>query len=406
MKEFILNPCNRYFLLWCLNNLNGFLYPEGTVLNKIFMVLILLVSFKELVYFLMYERPREKVFFKGLNALLLMYTVYGLLVFVTDGITVYSKFGDTYASVSFIQGAYVILLPIYVCYLYTRRGYLTAELLQKWAVAFIFVCIAQYYTLQQDIMRRLLSQGSNETEFNNGGGYIFLSIIPMMLVYRSKLLSYIGTGIALVFILMAMKRGAIIISAIALVIIIYRDIKSASGINKLFVLILCCVGILLLSQFIEHMLDTSDYFNNRIEATLEGDSSNRDIIYKEIWNEYLYNSNIIQWLFGRGALSTLKSVNIYAHNDWLEIIFCQGLLGILILINYWKGLFKISRSSTFCESSRFCLFLIFCIFFVKTFFSMSVIGMPIYTTIMLGFSLADGFDEQHAIYKDLQNENT
>ena len=393
MNKFLRNPCNLYFLLWCLNNLNGFLYPEGTILNKLFLLLILLISLKEFIHYFQYERVSECRFFRGLNLLLLMYTVYGLLVFVTDGMTVYSKLRDPYSSISFIQGAWIIILPIYVCYLYTKRGYLTLELLQRWMVVFLLVGVSQYYTIQRQMLQSLIAQGINKSDINNGAGYILLSLIPGMLVFKKKLISYLGIGICVVFIIMSMKRGAIIIASLSLLLIIGRDLKKSKGKNKLIVFFLVILGLTCLLQFVNHMLETSDYFNARIEATLEGDSSNRDIIYKEIWNDFLYDSDPLQWLFGRGAMSTLKYFNIYAHNDWLEIIFCHGIIGIVIFINYWKRLFDTFKSRTLCEPSRFCLLLIFCIYLTKSFFSMSIIGMPIYSTAMLGFALADGFEQ-------------
>ena len=92
-------------------------------------------------------------------------------------------------------------------------------------------------------------------------------------------------------------------------------------------------------------------------------------------------------------MSTLKYGNIYAHNDWLEILFCQGAVGLLIFIKFWRGLFMSARSTLIAEPSRFCLFLLFCIFFLKTFFSMSIVGIPIYSTTMMGFALANGFSD-------------
>lgn len=357
----------------------------------------MVISLHELISFFRYDYASQSPFFKGLNAIMVMYTVYGLFLFISDGLTVRSLYGDTYSSIAFIQSAWIILMPIYVVYLYTERGYLTQELLQKWMVVFLLIGISQYYTTQNQIFQILQAQGKDRTEVTNGAGYILLSLIPGMLVFKRKYLFYTGLAVCAIFIIMAMKRGAIIIATISLILIIRRDLKKAKGVYKFVVLSLVSIVLFMLFGFVDHMLDTSEYFNARIEATLEGDSSDRDVIYHKFWNAYLYDSNIFQWIFGRGAMSTLKYGNIYAHNDWLEILFCQGAVGLLIFIRFWGGLFISSRSTLIAEPSRFCLFLLFCIFFLKTFFSMSIVGMPIYSTTMMGFALANGFNGNNVV---------
>lgn len=398
MLKFFKNPCNRYISLWCINNLNGILYPIGTIINKAVLVAILLISLIEILKYYSKWDKNQPILFKGLNLLLIMYTVYGLLLFITDGSTVVSFTGFETQSMSFILGAWMVLPPIYLVYVYTREGYLTLESLQKWVLVFLLVGVAQYFYTQQQMYNTLLSRGSDVLEFTNGAGYILLSLIPSMLVYNRKVISYTGIAFCVVFIIMAMKRGAIIIAAISLLMIIIHDLRSSKGAYKVTVIVLGLIGIFLLINFIDSMLQTSDYFNARIEATLDGDSSNRDVLYNQIWNTFKYDSGPLQWLFGHGALSTLKYADSYAHNDWLEILFCHGAVGIIIFIYYWKCFYKSSKSLVLSEPSRFCLFLVFIIYGIKTFFSMSIIGMPIYTTIMIGFALADGFNNNSSNY--------
>lgn len=391
MNRFFHNPCNRYFLLWVLFNLKGFLYPDGSIINQGILIFILLISFREFIYFLKYERYRQHVFFNSLNIVMIMYSLYGVVLLLTDGLNVRSLYGDIYSSLSFIQGPLIVLTPIYVIYLYTKRGYLTTELLQKWMAVFLLVGVAQYFTSQRQILMFMMSQGDTRSEFTNGAAYTILALIPGMLVYKKKLIYYIGIAVCVIFIVMAMKRGAILTATLSLMIIILHDLKTAKGSNKIAVIIIIIVGIFLLIKFVNHMLEVSEYFNARIEATLEGNSSERDIIYKKIWMMYLNDSDLFQLIFGRGAMSTLKYGNIYAHNDWLEILFCHGIIGWGIFINFLRGFYLSSNSKSLTETSRFVLFLIWSIVFVKTFFTMSIIGISIYSTIMIGFSLADGF---------------
>ena len=76
----------------------------------------------------------------------------------------------------------------------------------------------------------------------------------------------------------------------------------------------------------------NEYLQYRLELAAQGDTSNRDIIYSNIWNTWL-NSDFFHLLFGYGFAAYLKlsGTGNFAHNDWLEILSNFGLLGVIIL---------------------------------------------------------------------------
>lgn len=80
------------------------------------------------------------------------------------------------------------------------------------------------------------------------------------------------------------------------------------------------------------MMAESDYFNHRIEQTLEGDSSNRDVIYGGLIIHFLDETNALKLFLGNGAQATLKIHGGFAHNDWLELLINNGIIGALIYI--------------------------------------------------------------------------
>ncbi len=191
------------------------------------------------------------------------------------------------------------------------------------------------------------------------------------------------------FILMAMKRGAIIIGALTVVYFLWMNLKLASKKTKFSILVISIVICIFGYYAVIHMLDTSDYFNARLQDTIDGDDSNRSIMYSQLWHAFRYDANIIQTLFGRGAWGTL-TVNInYAHNDWLEILTNQGLFGIVIFIYYWICFYKSSKSKMIGNDCRICITLAFIICFSKALFSMSYSAMSIYICCILGYSITD-----------------
>lgn len=384
VKSFFRNPCNVYFSLWCLYLLQGTLYASGSIISQALLAIIIIISFKHFVdSFKIKDKP---IYFKGLTLLVLMYLVYGIFLFITDGLHTQARYSPpTYY---YLKGYMISILPIYTCYIYARKGYLNTKMFQGWVILFVLVAIAEYFRLEREALEAFLEN----REITNNMGYLFLALMPCMMIYEKRsILQYLGIGICVVFILMAMKRGAIIIGAVALALFMLYKLRSAKGYQKILVSVIVVLGMYLLARYVEKLMDNSDYFNRRIEQTLDGDSSNRDVIYSTLWRAYSEDANFCQLVFGRGADGTLKVHGVYAHHDWLETLTNQGLLGVVLFFVYWLNFLRTCRNDRFCRQSKFVLFLIFSIFGLKTLFSMSIGDMTIYVSSILGFALADGF---------------
>ena len=390
------NQCVIYLLLWCIYNLKGTLYPAGSIINQLLMFAILWISIRETFYF--YKKKHSffyPYFFKGIKIFIFIFLLYGTLLFFTDGVSVVSKYGVVTPSYYYIEGAMISVLPIYVIYLYTIQGKLTINSIRWWVIIFMIIAISQYDFAQQEALKRIAKFGSKTgDEITNNAGYIILSLIPCMLVFKKKIISYIGIAICEGFIFMSMKRGAILISVISLLLIIRYDLKNTKySFSKIRIFVIILIGLYVLYQYVGHLMDTSDYFNMRLQATLDGDPSERDEIYSGYWDLFLNKSNIFQQFFGRGALATIKETGVYAHNDWIEILICQGIFGVSLFAYFWYTFVCSIRNMSTFSMSRHCLVLILCTIGLKTFFSMSILGMPIYSTTMLGFALANGFEQ-------------
>ena len=388
MNSFFENKANIYFLLWCIYLLKGTLYQEGTLINQGLLLIILLITlFESFSCLQITKNIYVSRLFRSISALIAMFTIYGIILFVTDGVSVKGKMSQYY-----IEGAYISLLPIYVTYLYTKKGLITLHSLQMWMILFVIVGICEYFKMERGLTARILENKSAFDEGTNNAGNWLLYLISGMLVFRKKpLFLYIGLAVITVFIIMAMKRGAILICLFLLLIIIRGIMKNASKQQYFIIALLAAITLLVVFAYIQQMIQSSDYFNYRLEQTLEGDTSNREVIYENFWNTYINQSDPFALLFGRGAWATLKTAGGFAHNDWLEMLINNGIIGAFLLFVFLYRLFQVSRCKFLAYESRFCLFLIFFIITIRTFISMSICGMSIYATSMLGFSLADGF---------------
>lgn len=382
-----LNRCDWFIIVWVVYYLQGVLYSSGGAISTGLLGINLLISIWCAIK--VWQMPHHPPYIKGLNLLVLMFSIYGFALILTSPSSIhYRMSGISMASYNYIKSIYLSIFPIYAFYYFSLKGYLTEERLRWWAVVFCISCVISYYIYMQQAMEKLLQRGSSADEITNNAGYLFLSLIPIWVLFRKKpLLQYAGLAFCMAFILMGMKRGAILIGGVVVLYLIWQIIKNARGNQRFIVILLTAVLAVAGVYFVIDMMTSSDYFLQRLEATKEGNSSGRDSIYSFFWTYFTEKADVIQYLFGRGANGTLEIYYNYAHNDWLEIAVNQGLLGIAVYVVYWKQLYSTWRQSTNIEAKTI-LALVGIIYFAKTIFSMSYADMTYVCTSVLGYALA------------------
>lgn len=89
-------------------------------------------------------------------------------------------------------------------------------------------------------------------------------------------------------------------------------------------------------------------------------------------------------LFGRGTAQTVMIAGNYAHNDWLEFLTDNGLLGALLYLTTIVSLFFYRRKIQKGSPMR-CAFMIVLLFwFIKSIFSMGMGIMGGISMMLLG----------------------
>lgn len=372
------NFCNYYIGAWILYYLQGTLYESGNRLSQGLMLLLMIVS----LYYFVYANQHYKLpkAMKVLSALIVLFTIYGAFIIL---------FGNGVAYVEnyqYLKAIYMSLLPVFPFYVFTRKGQLTDKRLCLWVFMFIPVAIACLYRDQREALERAMELHSDRQEFTLNTGYLFLAIITLLPLFKKAFLQYALLAVCLAFVLMGMKRGAILIGGICMLYYILSAFNSTSR-NKKFWIVLLSVAILVAGYYaVQYMLDTSMYFNARIEQTREGDASGRNELFGTYINTF-FNFGLLSFLFGHGADATLRMIG-YAHNDWLEIAINNGLIGLSLYMYYWLVMYKTFRNTNDAALKKMIgLFVI--VYFSRTFFSMSYNDIPIYATAALGYALAE-----------------
>jgi hypothetical protein len=346
---------------------------------------------------------------KVLSWFLIMFTAYGVVLILGHERMVVDLSSRMVRvdNFNYLKNIYISLLPIFPFYVFTRRGMITDQTFRRWLLVFLLTATWSFFDLQNKYLLMALKAGIKREEITNNMGYLFMSLLPMTVFLRKRpFVMFMVLVYCMMFLVMGMKRGAIIIGAVTLVILAFRMMGGFSRfINKKY-LILACVLILSGYLIVSYYMENSEYFNYRLEQTLEGESSGRDELFSTFVNHIIYKTGPWHFFVGSGALATLKIANQYAHNDWLELAINQGVLGLLVYILYWLAAYKEWKSSDRNQLYSLAMMLVFFDYFLKSFFSMSYSNMEIFATMTLGYCLAKNQMIKNIRQKKIEDELT
>ena len=336
-------------LLCMIGNLLYFIFPFPAIVWRLtFVVLSLCCVYKDMLYYGLDKIERSILIFVILN---LVYFFVSYL-WIEPSTTV---IGNTlYALLSFILFSFL-----------GKRGLLTDRFVTIASIVLVTVSIPSFYNAQQIALSKVFYRDS--TTVNSS--VLFLMLLPFLFVVKNKMISLFIFCVCLFFFFFGAKRGNIVAAVIPSILYVWVLLRESR--RSFIKIILLIIAIIAISYWLKDLVLSNEYLLKRIDSTLEGDSSGRDVIYDSTWNLWYNSNSLINILFGFGydGTVTFSPTHHYAHNDWLEIIVNFGLLGILcyvwIFITIFKTILKIKL-----VSRKYILESIVCIWILKTLFSM------------------------------------
>ena len=370
--------------------MQGAIIPTGgTILSQLILLTAMLMGlyFTFKTFFI----KGKPIYFNGLNLLFFTLVIYGIFLLISDHHYVIQAkiFDNEVSKSSYLKNIFLSFPNIYTFYYFSRKGFLTEDLLRKWIIVFFGIAIFRFFDNQITARQASLINGNDIDEITNNMGYLFVALIPTIALFKSNIrLQYCLLIICMAFIVFGMKRGAIIVGVVSTLYFLYFNLKYNNQVPKGKVLFFSLIIIIAAYLITTYMMDSSDYFLSRIAETKEGNSSGRNKIYSYFWEHFKNESNIFKFLFGNGANATLGIYINYAHNDWLEIAINQGLLGIIIYIIYWLCFFITIRSIKHNRTAKLVITLTFISFFIMTLFSMSYTEYSMVPCTVFGYYLA------------------
>lgn len=286
------------------------------------------------------------------------------------------------------------MLSIFPTYLFAKKGYIDEVFIKK--IFFFFLFSSVFVMAMAYKKYNIVMEMSGEDGFTNTTSYILLSLMPFILLFKQKIkMQYILLAVFCVLLVLSFKRGAIFLGSICSVLFVGWG-KTIQNKKQRNVAVVCSFIVFLgLFIFVSHLLETNAYFNFRIEKTMEGSSSGRDVYASVLMNYFFNETTPLEFFWGSGAMSTL-SINVsFAHNDWIAILIEQGLVGVFLFALYWCSYIYFWLKIKDNKQLFIAIGMLFLIGFGKTFFSVYYLPFAFdgfissgYYAVALGYFLA------------------
>lgn len=324
-------------------------------------------------------------FIRVLNTFLAIITIYGLiLLFEGTG-----GWDSNLNASSFLFLHYTSILPVYAFYYFAGHGKINGD---WFALMFLLFAVDTYCLYYHNSLVVAANVLDAEEGFTNNVGYEWASLLPLIVFFdKNKILQYLSIGGVMYFVLTCFKRGAIVVSMVVLLFFILSTIRKEKTLQKILIAALTIIVTVLLLYYFESIISSNDFFYERFEKTLQGDSSGRDIIYSSFFNYLFSPDNGVKFFYGNGAFGTVKLFGIEAHNDWLEYAIDLGLIGIIVYLVFWVCVIKNYRHF-YKKNVRTPIMIAMgmgIIFnLLRSFFSMSFYDMSFFSAAVLGYTMS------------------
>lgn len=380
-----MNRCDWYVVLWCVVQLEEVIHIEGAISQGLQALLLGWALYEGIAYML--PNRRFPLMLQATSVLTFMYVAYGLEFIIEAP----AYFRDVHYL--YMKSFLVSFMPLFFFYKYAKERYLTEKRIKAYFGLFLCLASIVYFHAYIVNMRETKADG---TTIN--AGYSFLGLLPWVyLFYKDRLLQYIFLAIIMLFVLFSMKRGAIMIGAICVVWFLRDSIKYSANIrHKLSAITFGTAIVMGIVSAVSYLLANSDYFNSRIEATQNGDSSGRDELYAKLFDIIINDDSYVHLFFGRGAYATFDVIHKMAHNDWLETACNNGFIGICCLLFFIFAFYYTARQGkkVLPKEMGSVMMMMLLIFTAQTFFSMAMQFLPIYITMVIAYVTEKVYEER------------
>lgn len=343
-------------------NLLNSLFPVPPMVFRLMLLLLCLYVFLHR-WNILTKLEKWMTVFCGVNF------IYFLLAFVSRSV-----------SATHVANNLCAFLPICIFIHLSRRGVMTDKFMTIMTIVLLLGSIGYYINYER---MRVLSFGMEDSDnLTINASTVFLMLLPLLFFEKNKVLFYFELAICVFFIVSAVKRGNIVASVIPIGLLMLYQYQQSK--KNLFTMLLLLAVVVVGSNLLREYILSNSYFLSRVDDTMMGESSNRNRIYRSaflIW----WNSDLLNVFVGNGYRAVARSIGVAAHNDWLEILADNGILGFVIYLGIFIELFKQLKKTTIQPDKLVMISAVF-IWGVKSLVSMAYVENYLFLLmISIGF---------------------
>ncbi len=194
--------------------------------------------------------------------------------------------------------------------------------------------------------------------------YFGLCLLPTVFLNKKLWFQIVVAGVLTVNVALSGKRAALLILLFGFLLPFLTSVSDHQKKRSINTIILVFLAVFLVYNYISTRYDIVIF--ERMDNIIEDGGSGRDKIYEKVWLSFK-ESSILKQLFGHGfnAVSLASFARTSAHNDFLEILYDCGVVGvtaylwmIIKLIGYSRKLYAIKSDVAPMFFSALIIFLI------------------------------------------------
>jgi O-antigen ligase len=187
--------------------------------------------------------------------------------------------------------------------------------------------------------------------------YNVLVFLPWLFLFERKRLRLLGIGAACFVVALSMKRGAIAVFPLMILLPLLVEARMARPRYSHMVRIVAFAAILFLCLYVANRC-TDGFLLERFAYDQLIDGRGRQEIYSRALDA-ISNRSSLDFLIGSGTAYAMAFNGGSAHNDWIEFLFSYGLVGALLyaaficllLTRLWALIARKSRlAAGFCSA--------------------------------------------------------
>ena len=351
--------------LFTVYYLQGALYPSGSIVSQGILLIYLLFG-----VFCFVKTFGNRVTPRCIMIWSVFFLIHGLCFLISPKEVVGMKNEAIGRVATFNQFKEIatFMLTLFIGYYYSYKNKTSEKNILWFGIIFFLSSVVQYYYSLSQLM---IKYGEEST---NNAGYTMLTVVPYLPIVfkRKRILGIIMAVVIVALIMWSAKRGALMCLAGAAIFALFYYLKTHKvRLKTIMVIILLSfvVGYFVYQQYLDN-----EYLQSRMEATMEGKSSNRDVAYSQLFNHWLNETNPLLFLFGNGTAQTITVWGNYGHNDWLELLIDNGLVGTLVYFAMFVATISYIRKARLSKLNKMSAYLCVLILFMQSCFSMGFTG--------------------------------